>query len=106
MKIEQNVGKKDQQIRFAAAAITALLAIVIGGPVGSILAFIFIVLVITGAAGFCPAYMIFGLNTGAADKEQKGACCGGGSCDDEKEDNKPSGGCCGGMDSKDDDKAA
>lgn len=106
MKFEQNIGNKDQKLRMIGAAITAVLGIVIGGTVGNLLVFIFIVLVLTSVTRFCPAYTLLGMNTCAGDKKE-GGCCGGGSCDSEKDaEDKKSGGCCGGAKATDDDKTA
>ncbi len=55
-----NVGGLDRALRVIAGL--ALIALAVTGTVG-LWGYIGIVLVLTGAVGFCPAYPILGINT-------------------------------------------
>jgi hypothetical protein len=55
-----NVGGLDRALRIAAGL--ALIALAVTGTVG-LWGYIGVVLVLTGAVGFCPAYPILGINT-------------------------------------------
>lgn len=55
-----NVGGLDRALRVIAGL--ALIALAVTGTVG-LWGYIVIVLVLTGAVGFCPAYPILGINT-------------------------------------------
>jgi hypothetical protein len=54
-----NVGGLDRALRIAAGL--ALIALAVTGTVG-LWGYIGVVLVLTGAVGFCPAYPILGIN--------------------------------------------
>lgn len=55
-----NVGGLDRALRVLAGLV--LIALAVTGTVG-LWGYIGIVLVLTGAVGFCPAYPILGINT-------------------------------------------
>jgi hypothetical protein len=55
-----NVGGLDRTLRVLAGLV--LIALAVTGTVG-LWGYIGIVLVLTGAVGFCPAYPILGINT-------------------------------------------
>ncbi|MCB1002504.1 MAG: DUF2892 domain-containing protein [Acidimicrobiales bacterium] len=61
----KNVGTTDRNVRFAAAAVALILAIVVGlGSVGGIVLLVVAVIMgVTGAVGMCPIYKIVGVNT-------------------------------------------
>lgn len=61
----QNTGTLDRDLRLVFAAIFGLIALFAphGGPWQIIPAILAIVMLVTAAAGFCPLYMLFGINT-------------------------------------------
>ncbi len=61
----KNVGSVDKVIRVSAAIIIAILLLtrVLEGTLGTILGIIGVLLLLTSAAGFCPAYLPLKLST-------------------------------------------
>jgi hypothetical protein len=60
----KNIGSTDRTIRFAAAAVLALLALfVVSGPAAWVFGLVAVVLAGTALAGTCPAYMLTGFST-------------------------------------------
>jgi len=62
----RNMGLVDRVVRVLVAALIAYLYIsgTIGGWQALVLGIIAVVFVVTGAVGFCPAYLPFKINTG------------------------------------------
>ncbi len=60
MSLTKNVGKTDRAIRLAVAGLLVLLGIWLHQPILSVIG---LVLVVTGATGFCLAYIPFKINT-------------------------------------------
>ena len=63
--MKKNMGTLDKGIRFAAAALIAILYFtnVIGGTLAIILAIIAVIFVLTSFMNFCPLYTLVGVNT-------------------------------------------
>lgn len=63
--MKKNMGSADRIIRVIIAAIVALLFFtnVLTGILGIVLLALAVVFVLTSLAGFCPLYIIFGINT-------------------------------------------
>lgn len=60
----QNIGLTDRRVRFAAAAVLAVLAVVAAdGALAWGLGLVAVVLVLTSSIGTCPAYLPFGFST-------------------------------------------
>ncbi len=61
----KNVGSVDKVIRVSAAIIIGILLLtrVLEGTVGTILGLIGVLLLLTSAAGFCPAYLPLKIST-------------------------------------------
>jgi hypothetical protein len=60
MSLTKNVGKTDRNIRLAAAGVLVLIGIWFHQP---ILSLVGLVLLATGATGYCLAYIPFKINT-------------------------------------------
>ncbi len=82
--METNVGQKDKSLRLAGAAVAALLALVLSGPLETVFWLVAALLVVTAMMGFCPAYTLLGKNTCGADEGK--TCCGGNCHGDKAED--------------------
>lgn len=63
--MKKNMGTIDKSVRILIAAIVALLYFthVISGTLGIILLIVSAVFVLTSLLGFCPLYMLTGMNT-------------------------------------------
>lgn len=61
----KNMGLVDRVVRILVAALITYLYVsgVIGGWQALVLGIVAVVFVVTGAAGFCPAYLPFKINT-------------------------------------------
>lgn len=66
MKIEANVGEQDRNIRLGVGAALLVLFFIITGPLQWAAGIVGLILLMTGAIRFCPAYMLLGKNTCAA----------------------------------------
>ncbi len=60
-----NMGKSDRTIRILAAAVFAVLILAgaVGGALAVILGILTVVLFVTAAVGYCPAYRLLGIST-------------------------------------------
>lgn len=62
MKLTKNVGQTDRYIRMGAGAVLIVVGAVLGGG-WLLLALIGLVLVVTGAIGYCGLYQVLGIST-------------------------------------------
>ena len=83
--MKHNIGCLDRSLRLIAAIALFSLFFVLEGNARYI-ALVGIIPFITAVFRFCPAYCIFGTNTGAKTEGGKNKCCGGGVC--KSKDNK------------------
>ncbi len=68
--MKKNMGIADRIIRLIVAALIAVLYFsgIVPGTVGLVLVILAGVFTLTGIAGFCPLYILFGINTCPAKK--------------------------------------
>jgi len=66
MSLTKNVGKTDRTIRLGVAGLLVLLGIWVHQPILSVIG---LVLLVTGATGFCLAYLPFKINTTKDDQD-------------------------------------
>lgn len=67
----RNIGSSDRTARFVLGAVAVVLSLIVGATsvAGLILLAVGIVLIVTAAVRFCPAYRIFGASTCKADEQ-------------------------------------
>ena len=63
--MKKNMGTTDKVIRILVAAIIAILYLtnVLTGTLGIVLLIVAVILVLTSLVGFCPLYLLLGINT-------------------------------------------
>lgn len=77
MKIDANVGDLDRNIRLGLGIALVVLFFVITGPLQWVAGVAGLVLVVTGAMRFCPAYLLVKKNTCGGACSKDGGCGGG-----------------------------
>lgn len=69
--MKTNVGKFDQTIRYVAAIILVIIAVIIEASWSWFLLIPAVILALTAAIGWCGLYKLFGINTCKIDTKEK-----------------------------------